>query len=79
MTGIWFSVEGPDTAGNVTTSAARDAEEETALKDIEVIRNLDLLKEMDSLRKLVRLMDGFDSGDAPLEGARVPEGGEANA
>jgi anti-sigma factor RsiW len=56
----WFSIsklQGPSSFQNLSTLKP---EEKMIVKDLEVINNLDLLEEMDTLQKLVQVVDNRD-------------------
>jgi hypothetical protein len=56
----WFSIsklQGPSSFENLSSLPSN---EKMFVKDLEVIDNLDLLEEMDTLKKLVQVVDNRD-------------------
>jgi hypothetical protein len=59
----WFGVKEFKKAGIIFPSLRSFSEEQINRDDLEVVKNLDFLKEMDDLEKLVKVLDKIDSPD----------------
>ncbi|OPX36764.1 MAG: hypothetical protein B1H12_06440 [Desulfobacteraceae bacterium 4484_190.2] len=56
----WFAVSKVQSPSSIQNLADLKSEEQVMVKDLEVIDNLDFLEEMDTLRKLVQVVDNRD-------------------
>lgn len=53
----WFGMKGPKTPGSLRSVSHVKSEGQILIKDLDIIENLELLEEMDTLRKLVHVVD----------------------
>ena len=60
----WFSMKGPKSPSSMRTISNLKSEEQILVKNFDIIQNLELLEEMDTLQKLVQVID---QGDVPLD------------
>ncbi|MFQ5842940.1 MAG: anti-sigma factor family protein [Thermodesulfobacteriota bacterium] len=58
----WFSMKGFRNPSSVRSMAGLKSEKQVFVKDVDIIKNLELLEEMDTLQKLVQAVD---HGDVP--------------
>ncbi len=65
ITLAWFGIQQVNPTPSMTASAGLSQEEKLLIQDYEVIRNLDLLEEMDDLKKLVEVVDSREYGRVP--------------
>ena len=56
----WFTLNKVYDPSSLQKFSGHKAEEQVVVKDLEVINNLELLEEMDTLRKLVQVVDNRD-------------------
>ncbi len=56
----WFGVKGPRDPSSIRGDSNLKSEEQILVKDLDIIMNLELLEEMDTLQKLVRVVDHRD-------------------
>lgn len=53
----WFSMKGFRNPSSVRSMAGLKSKKQVFVKDVDIIKNLELLEEMDTLRKLVQVVD----------------------
>ena len=56
----WFAINKVQSPSSLQNFSGLKSEEQVIIKDLEVIDNLDFLEEMDTLRKLVQVVDNRD-------------------
>lgn len=56
----WFAINKVQSPSSLQNLSGLKSEEQMIVKDLEVIDNLDFLEEMDTLRKLVQVVDNRD-------------------
>jgi hypothetical protein len=56
----WFAINKVQSPSSFQNLSGLKSEEQMVAKDLEVIDNLELLEEMDTLRKLVQVVDNRD-------------------
>jgi hypothetical protein len=56
----WFTINKVQSPSSFQNLSGLKTEEQMIVKDLEVIDNLDFLEEMDTLRKLVQVVDNRD-------------------
>jgi hypothetical protein len=56
----WFTINKVYDPSSIQKVSGLKSEEQMVVKDSEVINNLELLEEMDTLRKLVQVVDNRD-------------------
>lgn len=60
----WFSMKGPQSPSSMRSISNLKSEEQILVKNFDIIQNLELLEEMDTLQKLVQVID---QGEVPLD------------